>query len=180
MPFGDSKSLSTYGNELAGLLTSGNQVGTVRPAQIAANGATVAIREAAITTDLAARVDTPNFILCNLGIVDIGSNEFNDSAARDIWVTKYQTIIDAIHAKWPNARIGILRVWARTYPHLDLMDDTYIPQVIAGRAWASLGPDERDFLENGDDGVTYTSDGVHSNAAGELLTAQEWKTWMGY
>lgn len=178
MPFGDSKSLSTYGDELVGLISSGNDIGIVRPAQIAVSGTTVALREAAIVSDLAARNDAPAYILCNLGINDIGNGDFDNSTERDTWVTKYQTIIDAMHTKWPLAKIGIMQVWARTYPHLDLMNDTYIPQVITGRAWATIAGDERDFLEGGDDGVTYTSDGVHSNAAGEFLTAQVCKAWI--
>ena len=50
----------------------------------------------------------------------------------------------------------------------------------ARAAWAHLGPDERAFLENGDDGVTYTTEGVHPNAAGYALTAAQWQAVMGY
>jgi lysophospholipase L1-like esterase len=45
---------------------------------------------------------------------------------------------------------------------------------------AHVGPDRRVYLEGGDDGVTYTSDGVHPNAAGASLEAAQLKTALGH
>ncbi len=74
-----------------------------------------------------------------------------------------------------------MRVWGRTFDaQCDLIDDTYIPNVLSSRgAFAAVGPDERIFLEHGDDGVTMTSDGIHPNATGYAETAAEWQTSMG-
>jgi len=78
-----------------------------------------------------------------------------------------------------------MRPWKPDYDgsfqtKLNLIGDTLIPNTISGRAWAHLGPDERIFLENGDNGTTYISaDRLHPNMPGYTLTAAQWKTVLG-
>jgi hypothetical protein len=57
----------------------------------------------------------------------------------------------------------------------------WLNDVLASRSgWAFPGPDERVFLENGDDGASMTDDGVHPNALGEYRSAQEWRRCIGF
>jgi lysophospholipase L1-like esterase len=68
-----------------------------------------------------------------------------------------------------------MRAWRRD---LDAECNTlagWIDDIVALRSDCHVGPDERVFLENGDDGATYTGDGTHPNAAGYQLTADEWR-----
>ena len=53
---------------------------------------------------------------------------------------------------------------------------TWIDTVVAtygGQVF--VGPNENVWLENGDNGATYTSDGVHYNAAGNAENAAQWQ-----
>lgn len=187
MPFGDSKSVygTLWPSELEKLLiTSTGRYWHEPTARIAVSGTTVALRRASIDADLAMRDSpAPDYILIDLGVNDMGTDLWPmpaSQAKQDTWVANYQYLIDALHTKYPSARIGLMRVWRRGYTDSNnLVDDTLLPLVIAGRSWAFLGPDCRVVIENGDDGVTYTSDGIHYNAAGQVIIAQAWKVAMG-
>ena len=110
-----------------------------------------------------------------------GANDANDGVTEATWKANYGYILDAIHAKWPNALLYVMRPWTRGYNAECDLFAAWIGDLVTARAgWAFLGPDERDFLENGDDGVTYTSDGTHPNTAGYALTAAQWQAVMGY
>lgn len=120
----------------------------------------------------------PQFVLINIGV----NNAAGVSGSMDETTVKnaFLAVLDAIHTKWSDVPVYAMRVWGRNADaNCDLIDG-WIDEVVALRAWAHLGPDERVFLENGDNGVTYTADGVHPNAAGYALTAAQWKTAMGY
>jgi lysophospholipase L1-like esterase len=138
---------------------------------LAAGGKTVALCAAEIDAELATRTDVPDHVLINLG-----ANDADDGVTEGDWKTGYAYILDAVHAKWPNANIYLMRPWRRDNDAV--CDDfaTWIADIIAdGRSsWAFEGPDERVFLENGDNGTTYTTDGTHPTAAGYTLTAEQW------
>lgn len=143
-----------------------------------APGATVASRAATIAADIAAMgyVATMKQILVNLGANDVGA-----LPAEAAWEANLATILDAMNAAWPAAKVYVMRPWRRGYAAECDTVATRIGHVLATRgAWAFVGPDERVFLENGDDGATYTVDGIHPNAAGYALTAAQWKTALGY
>jgi lysophospholipase L1-like esterase len=127
----------------------------------------------AIDADLSIRYPNPDFILVNLGVND--GTTMNGDAAQ--WVTDYQYILDTLHVWAPNARIGVARP-ASNSGDWSAMDDTRIPEVIAGRSWAFLGPDERTVL--GANWATLTVDGIHPSPAGYDAMAAAWKTAMGY
>jgi lysophospholipase L1-like esterase len=139
-------------------------------------GGTVNIKDV-IDADLASKPYAPDYVIINLGVND--SANFIGNEAQ--WVLDYQYIIDTIHVRYPNARISIARVWKAGADALfDSMNDTYIPQVISGRSWCFLGPDERIVLKGDDNGATYTVDGIHPNPAGHQALADAWQTSMGY
>jgi lysophospholipase L1-like esterase len=129
---------------------------------------------------------TPDYILMNMGVTDLHTGPYIPLPAT--FQTDYGIILDALHAKWPFTRIYLMRVWKRWIsveanwgPEIAQIDDTIIPALIATRStWCFFGPDERIFLEGGDDGVTLTTDGVHPNHAGYIVTAAAWKTALGY
>lgn len=180
---GDSKSLTAT---WPGAFESGiNSAGTrwFPVATLAATGRTVAAEQALIDAQLAALPATPapEFLCFNLGTNDVGASP------GATWTTNAQYIIDAVHAKWASCQVYLMRPWKPDYlgsfqAHIDELDDTRIPDTISGRAWAHLGPDERVFLENGDDGATYIApapDRIHPNSAGYTLTAVGWKATVG-
>lgn len=63
---------------------------------------------------------------------------------------------------------------------LDNMNDVLLPSVLSTRSsWAHPGIDERLILEGGDDGATFTADGVHPTDAGYELEATAWLSVLG-
>lgn len=141
-------------------------------------GATVASRAATIAADISALgfVQNMRFIPLNLGANDVGA-----IPAEATWKANLATILDAMNAQWPDAKVYVMRPWRRGYATECDSLATWIASVVSTRStWAFVGPDERVFLENGDNGVTYTSDGIHPNTAGYALTAAQWKTVLGY
>lgn len=141
-------------------------------------GLTLAQLRTFIDADLAAMADSPSvrFILVNATVNGMGYGLIGPQ-----WQTDLAYIVDALHTKYPSATVYIAKPWARdkgTEP------DTlagYIDDIIASRAaWAAAGPDERVWLENGDNGTTYTADGVHYTAAGNAAAAAQWKAALGY
>ena len=141
--------------------------------RIAVGGRTVASAQDAVDTELAAITSTIHAILFNLG-----KNDADDALVAVDWKADLAYILDAMHTKWPSAIISIMKPWRRDYltPCNNMV--TWIGEVIASRLWCSYGPDERIFLEGGDNGVTYTDDGVHPNATGEVLTGQQWAQYV--
>lgn len=140
----------------------------------------------------------PEFCCINLGTNDVNGDSPNDVFYLDAnedgaeWTTRMQYILDAVHTKWASCQVYVMRPWKPDSPpeapidfqtKLTLIDDTLIPNAISGRAWAHLGPDERVFLENGDNGATYINmvpgDYIHPNGAGYALTAAQWRTTLG-
>lgn len=177
LPFGDSKSASGVEWPVY-LLAQQADIAMCReyPTRIATAGFTTQDAKDDVDTNLAAATGTPTYILYNLG-----ANDVSDWAAQEpAIVTNMRYIWDAMHTQWPNAHIYVMRVWVRDY---ETQCDEYAARVVtamSGReSYVHLGPDERIFLEGGDDGATYTSDGIHPNDAGNRLTARQWLNVLG-
>ena len=155
---------------------------------IAASGSRTEVLQTTIDASLAAISTQQEVVLYNMGANDI----YHDNGAGGIdvglpleadWKADTAYILDAIHAHSPAATIYAMDTWVRVPPAAvgDMATlKTWRAAVLATRGpWAVAGPDEDVFLENGDNGVTYTSDGVHPNAAGNALTALQWEALIG-
>ena len=153
-----------------------NNAWTQKPTGISRGGATTITFATTVDADIAACVGVPHYVLINLGANDVGAAMVENDVK-----TAYGYILDAYHTAWPRAWIGVMQVWRRDCDDNCDLFNSWLGTIVAARSsWAHLGPDERIFLEGGDDGATYTVEGVHPNAAGYALTAAGWKTAMGY
>jgi hypothetical protein len=113
-------------------------------------------------------------------LYNIGVNDFS-TATQSQWIADMETTLDAIHAQWPAAIVYIAKPWKRTF---DATADTFagwIETIVAARAFARVGFDERSWLKGADNGNTMTRDGVHySDPTGEAQAASQWQTIMGF
>jgi lysophospholipase L1-like esterase len=151
---------------------------TMTPAVLALSGLTISGLQSVIDSWLAGFTPQydPPFVLFNMG-----ANDVVGTWPEATWKANLAYILDAIHTKFPRAVIYQMRSWRRGYATESDTIATWAADVRATRApWAVTGPDERVFLEGGDDGATYTVDGVHPNAAGYALTADQWIAALGY
>lgn len=148
------------------------------------DGFTTASIASATAADLALITTgpAPDFILLNSGANDVVAMPTEAGFKASL-----RTIFRAYHTKWPSAQIRVMRIWRRSQLTNCNSLATWFNDLITIGAdatefspYVAAGPDERVFLENGDDGVTYTADGVHPNHAGYILTADEWQANMGY
>lgn len=176
---GDSKTTPTYGAWFTDILTQVQTYEAIEnPSRLATSGWAVVDLKTNIDTALSARVNMPDLVLINIGVNDVNSDVPDQTA----WETNMAYVLDAIHTRWASTQVYIMRVWKRGAANqagLNAIDDTYIPNVISTRAWSHLGPDERVWLEGGDDGATMSTDGIHYSAAGQLEAAQQWETVLG-
>lgn len=128
---------------------------------------------------LAARAHIPRFVL-----IDIGINERNSPNAV-AFEANLAYALDQVHAKWPDAQILVMKIWARGY---DAFADTYaasIDAVLSTRSSFASSPsglDERIWLKGSDNGATMADAlGLHPNVSvGYPAMAAAWKTAMGY
>ena len=146
-------------------------------------GATVASWAAAIDAYPVGTVlpDMVRWITWNLGV-----NEMSALPAEAAWKANALYIADALHARYPNARIYVMQPW-ECGPGLGdgssgcLFDAeavtvaSWYADVVAARpAFMVLGPDEHTFLPG------LLADGIHPTQAGYFATADEWEaviTW---
>lgn len=146
-----------------------------RPFKIAHGGNTTAQLKALIDADLAAATGTPDYILVNATI--------NDTAPLPVeatWKTNYAYILDAFHAKWPNAVILVAYVWGIGRDSDCNTLALWIDAVLSPRPWARVGLDERIVLKGSDNGASAMFDTVHPNRLGYIATAAAWQMSMGY
>lgn len=178
MAIGDSKTANTP--NWPDYLTAGTPRIVHRPLRYATGGWTTQVVRDGIDAALAARSDTPDYVLVNLG-----ANDVNTGDPGATWKTNTAYIADALHVKWPAAVVYLTKVWRRN-TGLQAAGiaaiNGYIDELVAEPArssWLRVGINEANILEGGDDGATYTSDGVHPNAAGATLEAAAWRNVLG-
>lgn len=182
MSLGDSK---TQGQDWQATLAEGLQFGSgVGVARYDAgvssiDTATMAASIAGIMAGFAP--ETPEtsvkWVAYNLGVNDVFNSTLPDETT---WKANTTAILDAVNARYPNAAVYLMRPWKRGQgTAFDTMAG-WIADVVATRAFSHLGPDERVWLENGDDGAALTQDGIHPNAAGRLVERRVWQAALGY
>lgn len=168
---GDSKSVEgTWPQLLEDQLTVATGSNWSR-SEAAFSGMNVSSINSNLSAVLAGNPGEPGFVLINASINDVfgGTSQASYEAS-------LTSILDAVHTKWPSAQCYLMRFWAQGKTTECNTFAGYIDNVIAARSsFAHLGPDERVFLENGDNGATYMADDRHPNAAGYALTATEWE-----
>lgn len=165
----------------AGLMSAtGTHWGEVE--RIGRAGYTTAQMRATIAADLAVRPDAlaPHYILVNLSINDLATD-------KTAYAADLAAILDALHRKWPRARVGVALAWstggAAAPTDMAALAAALIAVQKARWPWCFLGPDERVILEGGDAGATNTADGVHPNRTGHTAMATGaggWQAQMGH
>lgn len=143
------------------------------------SGQTVSAASSGIATIIAAvpATDPVTVVLLNWGVNDIRFQTLVEST----WKAQYLTIIDAVHARWPDAHVYLALPWVTGYDAGCDTLATWIGDIQASRSsFVSIGHDERVWLKGADNGATMTSDGVHYSTAGKNECAAQWRTAMGY
>lgn len=182
---GDSKTGGTgdtvgsppgYQAPLCRLLSdSTHQNWSENPPRIGVGGLDMAALAARVDADIAAMTVTPHEILINMGANDSGAG-FNKAT----WKAGYDYTINAYHTAFPSANIRLVKIWIRDAGGGDQTaamagQHEVINELYTSYSWLKTGINEI-FLENGDDGATYTTDGTHPNFDGYALEAAAWET----
>lgn len=128
--------------------------------------------------NLAATPGVAEFCTVNLGANDVQLEPPHDYTEAE-WKGRMISIIDQLRAKWPDVQVYVAKAWRRGYAARCDQLAGWIDDIIASyTSGVHAGPDERVWLENGDDGTTYTDDGTHYNAAGNIECAAQWLAVM--
>ena len=134
---------------------------------------------AKIETDLAA---IPADITPRYWLLNVGANDVDVLTTEAVTKARWRTYFRAVHTRFSSTPIYVAKVWRRNFGANCTTWNGWLADVMAEPefvAYVFAGIDETVFLENGDDGATFTSDGIHPNAAGYVLTASAWKTAIG-
>lgn len=129
-----------------------------------------------IDTELAANnpAKPPAFVFVN-----IGTNEVPSLPVEATWKADFAYSLDAIHTKWPNARVMVELVWRETYDTQCDTLATWTQDVLSTRSWATAPIDERVYFAPNE--ATYSSDGAHLDLApGIAARAAQLQAAMGY
>lgn len=189
LPYGDSKTngqgddtnvlplgYNGYAAYLCTLLSAGTgQSWYESPKRLARASYTVNMMRGLLGSDLAANAFDPDYVLINLG-----ANDMVALPTEAQWTGDLGYIVDAMHRRWPLARVLLMRPWRRSFETAADTLAAWITETIATRPWCALGPDEQVFLKGDDNGASLTVEGVHPNHAGHLATAAAWQAAMGF
>ena len=174
---GDSKSLSTntWPAALTSLLYTVSGLHWTLANQ-AVGGETVAQAAAIIDAKLTA-MNVTNANESDIRVLaNWGANDVSTLPAEATWKANYATIIDAVVAKWPTAKVYLVKPWRRGEAADCNTLAGWIDDLVAlYPGVAFVGHDERTWLEGGDDGATMTTDGVHYSTAGQAAAAAQWE-----
>ena len=120
----------------------------------------------------------PTYVLMNFGYADMLGATPNQTTFQN----NYLAMVDAVVAKWFNAEIYIDYPWGVLADGNYAAVKGYLQNVIGSRSMCHAGVDQGVTLKGGDNGATYTQDGVHfnSNAAGKTAYAAAMQAAMGY
>jgi len=132
------------------------------------------------TVEMRAQIDT---ILAGIStnheyvFLNLGTNDITDMPANgDVWKADYQYILDAVAAKMLTRRIYISKPGRRYSEANKALIAGWIDDLVTANPHCAHGDNEQIWVENGDDGITYTDDGIHYNAAGMAEKAAQLST----
>jgi hypothetical protein len=112
-------------------------------------------------------------------LINLGVNELGSLPAEATWKANYQTIIDAVHAKWPYALIYLAKPWKYGKDTEAATVAGWIDGLIAANSGLCFeGIDENVWFRNGV--AIYSDDGIHYNTAGSAEADNQWVTVLGY
>lgn len=173
-PIGDSKTAGDpWPGYLAILKSNEDKIITVHPTAISFPCTALLMREW-MEANFAGVVGDARFVTLN-----IGANDFTNMPTEAAWLSDMRYIIDACRSKWNGVQVWVCKPWRRG----ELTDAntvaSWVDTLVNGYANnVYYGPDERIWLENGDDGTSYTTDGTHYNDAGEIENSKQWGITM--
>lgn len=175
--YGDSK-IEAAADNYEGFLPKMGSLYMEYPNRVGISGQRADTAAIALATQMPDTEDvpgTPDYVLINLGRNDAGAG-----ISETLFKDSMGTILDYIIAQYPLTKIYIQLVWDRVYADECDVVDGWITDIIALRSdYCFVGPDERIYLENGDNGTTYTDDGTHPNSAGYQVMADQWREVLG-
>lgn len=152
------------------LATTTGRYADMRPLAYGLSGQRVAELHAYVDANLAGEYQTPRW-----AIINIGANDLWLLPAQAAWQADLKGVIDPLRARWPGVQIWIAKPWRRGKTSASNTLAGWIDTVIATYTTGVYpGPDERVWLEGGDDGATYTTDGTHYSPAGHVECARQW------
>lgn len=111
-------------------------------------------------------------------LLNIGSNDLDDSPVEAIWKASMLSILNSILIWSPDAKVYISKPWRQGY---DTEADTmagWIDDIIVLQSNAYLADDERVWFKP--DVATLSDDGIHYNAAGQAEKVNQMKAVLGY
>lgn len=175
---GDSKTNDDLWREVltGNIGNSTGEMWTANPPYYAGNGWKATDLHQYIDLNAPGSTANPEIICINIGVNDLIAGTVEATFKAEL-----TGAIDGYRAKWPTALFYVAFPWGRNYNAQAATLKTWIEAVIATYpSGVAAGPDENTWLENGDDGATYTSDGIHYSAAGQVEAANQWYTALGY
>lgn len=115
-------------------------------------------------------------------LVNLGANEILTVLPSEAtWRANFGIVLDAIHAKYPDALVYSMRPWAIGHDAASATVKGWIEAEEAERpGWALPGPDEAVWAKAGDNGATNYTDGVHYSVAGNASCVTAWRAVLGY
>ena len=148
------------------------------PIRYCMGGYDISATNAYVQAHLAEQIETPEFILINMGTNDARPVTITPE---EIFKTSYNAVIAACQAKWPGVPIFCQRIYradsAQTIANSTIING-YIDDIVASYGTGIYdGPDDEVWAENGDAGATYLSTGhVHYSPAAHSVLAGLWLT----
>ena len=139
------------------------------PTRYAGGGWKIGDLESYVTANLSAETEVPNTAMIN-----IGTNDVWTMPAEGDFKADYTSVIDQLIAKYPSVKIYLAKVWRRNFDAECNTLAGWLDDIAGTYANVYIGMDERIWMENGDNGVTYTDDGIHPNIAAQQVCADAW------
>ena len=119
---------------------------------------------------------------CKWIVINLGANDVKAPMPTEAnWKSNTVSIIDSLQAKFRGVPIYLTKAWRRDYtPDCNTVAGWLDDVLALYSEGVFVGPDERVWLENGDDGATYTIAGTHYNFVGNHQAAAQWQSVLGY